>query len=357
MSTRSVKRATCQALRCPICWDTMRAPVRTACGHHFCEGCIRDAIQVKLECPTCRTPVSSHRSLRAIPGTDHAGTWDCTSCTLSNPLACSRCQACCGRRPIKVLASGLLSRTDESDEGGDDMDETGGQMSRTELDQIDEAIQASLSEVQQHGEENTLPKAQPATFSDLRGHNHELNQPSGQGSALPSNNLPAQSDQKRRLQQEQMWLAGVMGATDGATQPSLTSMQLAVATALLDIDAQSEAALERSDRICGAAGKRGPCQQRGTCIYHNKPAAGSAQEACVNTLAKVVPETKKRPRVSPLLKLCTHPLHLRCGCSFILGRSCQPSTQTAQQTPILYRSFHHMPLSPTPVPQMCIVDL
>lgn len=49
---------------CPICWDPFWQPVRTTCGHAFCEGCLLQAVQTQLghpqpdvTCPLCRHPL------------------------------------------------------------------------------------------------------------------------------------------------------------------------------------------------------------------------------------------------------------------------------------------------------------
>ena len=115
--TRSAFIATSSALSCPICLHAFDAPVVTKCGHQFCEGCIRSAIQFKKECPQCRQPISSHRDLRAdaeltmlsesslarvMPSQEQLPareTWDCRQCTLANPRAAARCVACGARRP------------------------------------------------------------------------------------------------------------------------------------------------------------------------------------------------------------------------------------------------------------------
>ncbi|TFK46004.1 hypothetical protein OE88DRAFT_1739812 [Heliocybe sulcata] len=49
------------SLRCNICGELFSAPVTLGCGHCFCSVCVREAIQVKAECPTCRkTTNESH---------------------------------------------------------------------------------------------------------------------------------------------------------------------------------------------------------------------------------------------------------------------------------------------------------
>ena len=129
MTTRSGVAADALHRRCPICLDSFEAPLVTKCGHHFCETCIRTALQVKKECPSCREPIaSSHRELRAdailgelvgsvssramsgatvagctAPATSEA-TWACGACTMENLLAASRCIACSARRPAAAVA-------------------------------------------------------------------------------------------------------------------------------------------------------------------------------------------------------------------------------------------------------------
>ncbi|XP_020089145.1 E3 ubiquitin-protein ligase RNF4-like isoform X1 [Ananas comosus] len=39
---------------CPVCMNTMVEPSSTICGHVFCKGCIKAAIQVQKRCPNCR---------------------------------------------------------------------------------------------------------------------------------------------------------------------------------------------------------------------------------------------------------------------------------------------------------------
>ena len=52
-------------LRCPICLMVMRDPVVTECLHRFCKDCIeRCQRQVRRQCPSCRTPIATRRSLR-----------------------------------------------------------------------------------------------------------------------------------------------------------------------------------------------------------------------------------------------------------------------------------------------------
>eukprot|EP00930_Biecheleria_cincta_P005559 TRINITY_DN10648_c0_g1_i1.p1 TRINITY_DN10648_c0_g1~~TRINITY_DN10648_c0_g1_i1.p1 ORF type:complete len:506 (-),score=65.14 TRINITY_DN10648_c0_g1_i1:88-1605(-) len=49
---------------CPICWEPFWQPVRTVCGHAFCEGCLLKSVLAQLSqehpdvsCPMCRTPL------------------------------------------------------------------------------------------------------------------------------------------------------------------------------------------------------------------------------------------------------------------------------------------------------------
>lgn len=52
-------------LRCPICLEIMRDPMATPCLHRFCAVCIEKCLRIgKQECPSCRRPVATRRSLR-----------------------------------------------------------------------------------------------------------------------------------------------------------------------------------------------------------------------------------------------------------------------------------------------------
>ena len=44
-------------LLCSVCLSLFDTPLRTACGHVFCEGCIRPWLKEQPACPTCRAPV------------------------------------------------------------------------------------------------------------------------------------------------------------------------------------------------------------------------------------------------------------------------------------------------------------
>ena len=53
------------ASKCSICLDRLSDPRSTRCAHVFCYSCIKMAIFHRHECPTCRTPIKSHRDLLA----------------------------------------------------------------------------------------------------------------------------------------------------------------------------------------------------------------------------------------------------------------------------------------------------
>ena len=147
-TTRSAASEASEApLRCPICLDDLRVPVSTACNHHFCEGCVREALQVKKECPTCRAPIVSHRSLRPVhtlaPATEEG--WECNACTITNPLTARRCD-CGARRPASVLAAGPLCRHPY-----DSTDEEDGEIEQLELAQLETAAGQSITEHQAIG--------------------------------------------------------------------------------------------------------------------------------------------------------------------------------------------------------------
>ena len=145
--TRSSATTTERELRCPICWDAFSAPVRTKCGHAFCEDCIRTSIRVKSECPTCRQPILTHRDLRAdtlltelvdskpasamgaeaseVPERGDSS-WDCGVCTLRNPRAAARCGACGARRPAlaeSIAAPARLADRENSDASEGELDD------------------------------------------------------------------------------------------------------------------------------------------------------------------------------------------------------------------------------------------
>ena len=118
MPTRSAAAIESIHHRCPICLDSFDGPLVTKCEHHFCESCIRMALEIKKECPTCRAPIASHRELRAdamlgtIVGSVSAratsresitsASWTC-GCTTQNLMAASRCITCSARRPATAL--------------------------------------------------------------------------------------------------------------------------------------------------------------------------------------------------------------------------------------------------------------
>ena len=125
--TRGTHRSVLQAATCPVCLDTLKAPLITPCEHSFCRDCIHLALQHSKLCPVCRQGVASHRVLREssvicelasalsegspAPAERHAmsttstvgNTWDCGTCTLANPLAAARCMVCNSRQPAPVL--------------------------------------------------------------------------------------------------------------------------------------------------------------------------------------------------------------------------------------------------------------
>ena len=44
-------------LLCSICLNVFSHPVRTACGHVFCQSCLQSWLGQKAQCPECRAPV------------------------------------------------------------------------------------------------------------------------------------------------------------------------------------------------------------------------------------------------------------------------------------------------------------
>jgi len=52
-------------LSCPVCLGLMTAPTATECLHRFCSECIETSLRIgKKECPSCRFPIATRRSLR-----------------------------------------------------------------------------------------------------------------------------------------------------------------------------------------------------------------------------------------------------------------------------------------------------
>jgi len=49
-------------LECPICFEAMKPPAATSCGHVFCNSCIRSYVSTKHICPTC----SKHLTIKDI---------------------------------------------------------------------------------------------------------------------------------------------------------------------------------------------------------------------------------------------------------------------------------------------------
>lgn len=53
-----------QEVRCGICLEcVVRTRIVRECRHRFCEPCVERALQTAKECPICRTPIPSRRSL------------------------------------------------------------------------------------------------------------------------------------------------------------------------------------------------------------------------------------------------------------------------------------------------------
>lgn len=52
---------------CPVCIDTLDAPLITHCKHVFCGGCIKKVIEAQGKCPMCRTALSEDHLLEPAP--------------------------------------------------------------------------------------------------------------------------------------------------------------------------------------------------------------------------------------------------------------------------------------------------
>ena len=44
-----------EQLECNVCTDVLLNPVTTPCGHTFCKECLSRAVDVRNQCPLCRT--------------------------------------------------------------------------------------------------------------------------------------------------------------------------------------------------------------------------------------------------------------------------------------------------------------
>lgn len=56
--TPSPKKA---AIECTICMDAAKEPSSTACGHLFCDGCIRNWVKKTPKCPICRKKITARQ--------------------------------------------------------------------------------------------------------------------------------------------------------------------------------------------------------------------------------------------------------------------------------------------------------
>ena len=48
---------------CPVCLDSLRSPVITACAHTFCRECIERVVQTQQKCPMCRAALANSEQL------------------------------------------------------------------------------------------------------------------------------------------------------------------------------------------------------------------------------------------------------------------------------------------------------
>ncbi|KAK7093371.1 cell death abnormality protein 1-like isoform X2 [Littorina saxatilis] len=49
-----------ERLLCGVCRDLMRDAVETVCGHHYCQGCLQQAMRFRSLCPICRQELGSN---------------------------------------------------------------------------------------------------------------------------------------------------------------------------------------------------------------------------------------------------------------------------------------------------------
>lgn len=60
---------------CPVCMNAMVEPSSTICGHVFCKGCIKAAIQVQKRCPNCRRKLTVNNFHRVYLPNSEWGRW------------------------------------------------------------------------------------------------------------------------------------------------------------------------------------------------------------------------------------------------------------------------------------------
>lgn len=45
--------------KCPICFDVLKSPSVTLCGHVFCTECLKEVVKTTKQCPICRRKMTS----------------------------------------------------------------------------------------------------------------------------------------------------------------------------------------------------------------------------------------------------------------------------------------------------------
>ncbi|PHH83662.1 hypothetical protein CDD82_5420 [Ophiocordyceps australis] len=61
---------------CPVCYDSLTAPVITNCKHVFCRACIIKTIQIQGKCPMCRNTLTEDCLLEPAPEAAYVGNLD-----------------------------------------------------------------------------------------------------------------------------------------------------------------------------------------------------------------------------------------------------------------------------------------
>ncbi|KAI9283427.1 hypothetical protein BC943DRAFT_99484 [Umbelopsis sp. AD052] len=51
------------ALQCAICTELFTEPHTVDCGHTFCYQCLKQWLEIRKQCPTCRKPLTRHPML------------------------------------------------------------------------------------------------------------------------------------------------------------------------------------------------------------------------------------------------------------------------------------------------------
>jgi len=71
---------------CAVCMATVRAPVKLACGHRYCEVCIESWLRHSRTCPLCRQVVYSPSQVKMLKWSELFGTIGLSDVAISGAL-------------------------------------------------------------------------------------------------------------------------------------------------------------------------------------------------------------------------------------------------------------------------------